>query len=120
MYNAPTEHLNAIAKTPMRSKAMQTLFALSTEQRKGQQERQAKGLAAQGYDPVVILSYQMTWPLWTENKSISAYIQKTQNTDLRMTLPEITSMKEAMLLAQTEWMLSPSQMKQLKQLLSPS
>lgn len=68
-------------------------------------------------DPLVFISYLDYRPLLLENVAISQYIQVKQNLELRMPLPEIISINEAVAVASMDRMLSPVQQKELRALL---
>ena len=77
-----------------------------------------KPLEKQGADNRVILAYRLTAPLLVENEAISSYIQESQQSSLRASLPEICSVNEAVTLASQEYPLNTSQQRKLHQLLS--
>ena len=70
---------------------------------------QYRKLVASGVDTTVALAYQTVAPLWLENVAISRHIVRTGKSDLRYLLPEVTSLAEALDLAEREWMLDPAQ-----------
>ena len=63
------------------------------------------------------LAFRLVAPLLQETQAISDYILLTQRLDLRSALPEVNSVNEAVMLASTEYRLTPSQQKKLTQLL---
>lgn len=69
-------------------------------------------------DNKVVLAYRLTAPLFMETAALSAFIVETGQQSLRQSLPELTSVNEAVELATLEYRLSPSQQKQLAQLLT--
>ena len=77
-----------------------------------------KPLEKMGADNRVILAYRLVAPLLMENEAISAYLEETQQPTLRTSLPEVTSVNEAVILASMEYPLTQSQQKKLAQLLA--
>lgn len=69
-------------------------------------------------DSKVILAYRLTAPLLMETEALSAFIVETGQQSLRQSLPELTSLNEAVMLATSEYRLTPAQQKQLAQLLT--
>jgi hypothetical protein len=61
--------------------------------------------------------YQLTAPLLMENEAISRYIYRTGNLNLRRTMPELTTVGEAVYLATQEYMLDSDQQEALTKLL---
>jgi hypothetical protein len=70
-----------------------------------------------GADNKTVLAYRLVAPLLLENQAISAYLEETDNATLRTSLPELTSINEALILASREYRLSQSQQDKLRQLL---
>lgn len=68
-------------------------------------------------DNSVILGFRIVAPLLMENEAISAFIQETGYLNLRASLPEVVSVSEAVMLASEEYRLTPSQQRQLQEVL---
>lgn len=68
-------------------------------------------------DSTVLLAYQATACLLAENEAISRYLESTDQLGLRSSLPELTSIPEAVDLATMEYRLEPSQQNRLAELL---
>lgn len=116
----PSEILNEIAKRPMRSNAMRALFQMSEDEK-------AQHLAAEyqfltqtaEVDGLAALAYQELGPLLAENEAISRYLVRSGRQELRSCLPEITSVKEALMYARAEWpLLEGKALRQLADLLA--
>lgn len=118
MHNVPAEILNKIAELPMHSRAVKTLFRMDDAQKAASLDDQYRKLVASGVETTVALAYQTVAPLWLENVAISRHIVRTGKSDLRYLLPEVTSLAEALDLAEREWMLDPAQLLQLRRLLN--
>ena len=119
MYQTPQPIWNEIAsqeqlKTPL----WRRMFKLPTAQLSGAMEDLESRLEQKGADPRVIRAYLLVAPLLDENLAISRYIEATDRTDLRSSLPEICSENEAMILASQEYRLKPSQQTMLRRLLT--
>ncbi len=119
MHQTPTPIWNEIAQTQrLRSQTWAPLFKMpEAEQHKALEEIEAK-LEADGHDPRTILAYLLVAPLLEENVAISAWIEKIGRTDLRNSMPELTSVSEALILASGEYRLMPSQQNKLRALLT--
>jgi hypothetical protein len=74
-------------------------------------------LEKQGADARVIRSYLLTAPLLVENEAISTYMEEENRFSLRSSMPELTTVSEAVLLASMEYRLTASQQEQLAMLL---
>jgi len=74
-------------------------------------------LDKEGVPNKVILAYLLTAPLLMENQAISRFIQETQQYGLRSSLPELTTISEAVALATAEYRLTALHQKRLKSLL---
>lgn len=93
------------------------MFSMEPDARsKALDEHHAK-LVAQGVDHMVASAFVLTAPLLAENVAISRYIVATDNLGLRGVLPEITSISEAVYLAEMEYRLDGSAQSSLKLLL---
>lgn len=117
MYQIPATTLNQIAQTvELKYPAMAQLFLMTQEELTAELEAQAMRLAARGISNKAILAYQTVMPLLLENAAISRYIVKTGSS--RRTLPEVTTIAEALNLALQEFRMTPPQLRELKQLLA--
>ena len=118
MYQVPMPVWNEIAASQALSQPWATLFRLEPEQLPAKLEQLVdKPLEAKGADNSVVLAYRLVAPLLMENEAISSYLEMTQQTMLRASLPELNSVNEAVTLATMEYRLSPSQQAKLTQLL---
>lgn len=120
MLQVPAKVWNEIAETErLRSKAMDLLFRMNDRQMAAQMDAQAKALKeAKKGDALVIGAYLKLGPLLVENEAISRYIERTESSDLRTALPELTTVPETLELAQMEYRLDEKQLSQLQALLS--
>jgi hypothetical protein len=110
--------LNPIANTqPMASPTMRALFSLDQQEMDKQDQLQYEALQAAGTEHETAMAYQLTAPLLVENKAISRYISRTGNSHLRLTLPEVVNVQEAVSLATLEYRLTSSQQTDLAQML---
>ena len=117
MYQIPATTLNQIAQTvELKHPAMAQLFLMDQGQLTAALEQQAEVLAARGLSNKAILAYQTVMPLLLENEAISRYITKTGSS--RRTLPEVTTIAEALNLALQEFRMTPPQLRELKQMLA--
>ena len=118
MHATPTPIWNEIAKTQQLSTALwRRLFKLKADPLAAALESLETELEAQGADVRTIRGYLLVAPLLQENLAISSWVERTGRTDLRSSLPELTSINEALILASQEYRLSPSQQTKLRQLL---
>lgn len=109
---------NEIAKSQPLSEPWATLFRMSDEElEKGLETLVDKPAEAAGADNRTALAYRLTAPLLVENEAISSFLQETQQTSLRTSLPEVVSVSEAVILASMEYQLTRSQQEKLRQLL---
>ena len=102
--------------TPWARKA----FRQSESQITEHQEAEYLRLKKRGIPPIVASQFLALRPLLLENVAISQYVmqQPQQAQELRQALPEVTSPREATLLASADYPLSPSQQELLVQLLA--
>lgn len=117
MYQAPTPVWNEIAASQPLSQPWFNLFRMDFEELTKALEPIEKKLETQGVDSTVIRAYLLTAPLLVENEAVSSYIEMTGRQDLRNSLPELTSVNEAVILATQEYRLNPSQQARLTKLL---
>ena len=117
MYQAPTPIWNQIAKTQQMETPLWSGLFLETDLPTALQplERQ---LEAAGADARTIRAFLLVAPLLHENLAISRFVEQTGRTDLRSSMPELTTPNEATILASMEFSLKPSQQQVLLQLLS--
>ena len=119
MQQVPMSVWNAIAASQPLSQPWATLFRATPETLPAQLEKLVdKPLMAKGADNRVLLAYRLTAPLLVENEAISAYLIESDRQELRNSMPELTSVSEAVMLASMEYRLLPSQQAKLQQLLS--
>lgn len=117
--HVPTSVWNAIAESQPLGQPWATLFRATPETLPGLLEKLVdKPLTAKGADNRVLLAYRLTAPLLTENEAISAYLIESNRQELRSSMPELTSVSEAVTLASREFRLLPSQQTKLRTLLS--
>lgn len=76
-----------------------------------------KPMDDEGTENKVQLAFKVVAPLLVANVAISDLISQEGEPSLRQALPEVTSVNEAVILATTEYQLSPRQQKQLTRLL---
>ena len=118
MYQVPMRVWNEIAMGQALSEPWVTLFRATPETFPALLDKLVdKPLEKMGVDDRVILAYRLVAPLLMETEAISSYLEETQQSMLRASLPELTSVNEAVILASTEYRLTPSQQSKLKQLL---
>lgn len=118
MQQVPMSVWNEIARSQPLSQPWATLFRL-TPQTLGPQLTKLVDEPAEkmGADNRTLLAYRLVAPLLQESEAISQFILETQSPNLRASLPEVVSIKEALILAAKEYRLMPSQTEKLKQLL---
>lgn len=118
MYQIAAESLNQIARTEsLKYPSMGRLFSMNQTALTDALEAQATALRRQGVANKVVLAYQTVAPLLMENEAISRYIRKTDSLTMRAALPEVTTIPEALQLAEAEHELTPKQIKALRKLL---
>ena len=120
MYQAPTEIWNEIAKTQaVLHQPWKRLFSLPSESLLPELEKLEKSPRLAKHDARVVRAYLLT-ALLMENQAISTYLEAQQSTSLRSSLPELTSISEAVDLGTAEYRLSRPQQQSLRTLLSES
>lgn len=118
MYQAPMAVWNEIAKSQPLGQPWATLFRLTPQELPVKlDELVDKPAEAAGADNRTVLAYRLVAPLLMENEAISSYLIETNQSALRSSLPEINSVNEAVMLASTEYRLTPFQQRKLTQLL---
>ena len=80
---------------------------------------EANEMKKKGLDPACVLAYQTYAPLLVENEAISKYVVASGQLHLRGCLPEVTSIKEAISLAATDYLLTRPQISQLRKMMTP-
>lgn len=119
MHQVPTVVWNEIAKSQPLSEPWATLFRMKDEELEQGIETMVDAPAEKaGADNRTVLAYRLTAPLLVENAAISAYLEETQQSSLRTSLPELNSVNEAVILASMEYRLTQSQQAKLKNLLA--
>lgn len=118
MQQVPMRVWNQIAMSQPLGQPWATLFRLEPEELPARlAELVDKPLAQLGADNRVTLAYRLVAPLLMETEAISSYLEETQQQTLRASLPELTSVNEAVTLASMEYRLTPFQQRKLTQLL---
>lgn len=119
MYQVAAPILNRIARSvPMRTTWGKALFSRDQEKLVADLEAQGAALERAGVAPRVALAYQEIGPILAEHQAISRFIAMTEDSSLRSTLPEVTTVAEAVNLATAEFDLSPDEADGLAALLS--
>ena len=120
MYGTPAKILNAIAKSQkLRTPGYRVLFKLNDAQLMTALDSQMDALESHGTPPKVAMLYVKIAPLLAENEAISEYIMKTDHSSLRQVLPEIISLREALIVAEMESPMSDKERLTLATLLRP-
>ena len=120
MYGTPAKILNAIAKSQkLRTPGYRVLFKLNDAQLMTALDSQMDALESHGTPPKVAMLYVKIGPLLAENEAISEYIMKTDQPSLRQVLPEIISLREALIVAEMESPMSDKERLTLATLLRP-
>lgn len=115
MFQVPMRVWNEIAESQPLSQPWAELFRLDPEQLQDGLTRLVDGPAERaGLDNRTTLALRLVAPLLMESEAISAYLQETEQLDLRGPLPEVTSLNEALILASTEYGLTRPQQRLLK------
>lgn len=120
MYQVPTAVWNEVAKQPeMRFQAFKLIMSMTQDEMLEALNQQAEALAQNGVPDSVINAYQTMAPLLAENEAISAYINKTDNSNLRAALPEVLNAPEAVAIAEQDRPLSEAEQQLLLEMLTP-
>ena len=117
MYQAPTSIWNEIAETQKVLMPLWQRLFKATDLPSALEPLEVK-LEAAGADARVTRAYLLTAPLLDENLAVSRYIETTGRDSLRSSMPELTTVNEATILASREFSLNPSQQATLQKLLS--
>ena len=119
MHQVPMPVWNEIAKSQPLSQPWATLFRMTPEQLpQGLAKLVDAPAEAQGADNKTVLAYRLVAPLLQESEAISQFLLETQRPNLRASLPEVTSVNQAVILASQEYRLTASQQQKLRQLLT--
>ncbi len=109
---------NEIAKTQkLRTQWARERFPMDEEQISKADDQEAKLLLNQGMERAVMCAYLDMKPLLLERDAIQAYLETSNDPYLPGALPEVNSVNEAVILASQDRPLTPSQQKQLSELL---
>lgn len=120
MYQVPTAVWNEVAKQPeMRIQAFKLIMSMTQDEMLEALNQQAEALAQNGVPDSVINAYQTMAPLLAENEAISAYINKTDNSNLRAAMPEVLNAPEAVAIAEQDRPLSEAEQQLLLEMLTP-
>lgn len=115
MFQVPMRVWNEIAESQPLSQPWADLFRLAPEALAEALADRVDGPAERaGLDNRTVLALRLVAPLLMECEAISAYLQETEQLDLRGPLPEVTSLNEALILASTEYGLTRPQQRLLK------
>lgn len=118
MISVATPIWNEIAATQqLRTQWAKKMFPLDHDQLNEEWDKEADDLLARKVPEPVILGYLTVKPLFLENVAISQFIVDGNRDDLRMALPEVCSVNEAVMLASADRPLTPLQQKLLTRLL---
>ena len=118
MLQCPARIWNEVAETQeVETPLWARMMALDQQEMAEADDAEWKRLKAEGTSSKVAQSFLLVAPLLMENKAISRFIEQVGRPDLRSSLPELTSISEAVALATGEHQLNPLQQSQLKSLL---
>ena len=118
MHNLPTPIWNEIAKTQtLRHARWRKLFAAEGMDFLTLVDELEKEIDAKAKDSRVTRGYCLVAPLLQENVAISRYVEAKRAPSLRGSLPELTTISEAVDLATQEFQLTPGQRQTLRSLL---
>ncbi len=118
MHQAPTTVWNGIARNQPLSHPWSILFRMTPEELpRGLESMVDQPIEAMGADSQTVLAYRWVAPLLIENVAISAYLDRSPGSGLRASLPEITSVGDAVMFATVECHLTFPQQAKLKKLL---
>lgn len=118
MYRVPAKILNEIVATQsLKTEWCRRLFSRTPENLMPDLEAQCQALEDSGVPLQVALAYQEIGPLLVENEAISRFIQKKGDPSLRSILPEVTTLVEALEIAEMDRPMTYSNRKMLATLL---
>lgn len=119
MHGIPEELRQSLAEG-MKHPQIKALFSMSNDELNTAMDSQANLLVEKSeVTPRVALAYLVVAPLMVENEAISRFVVDSDNSSLRAILPEVTDVKEALMLATREYQLTEQELKQLYRLLRP-
>lgn len=119
MYQVPTAIWNEIAQSqPIKHQPWARLFQLPSDKLLPELAKIEQKLELDGADARVVRAYLLTAPLLTETVAISRYLEASGSISLRSSLPELTTIREAVDLATQEFRLSRPQQVKLLDLLT--
>lgn len=119
MYQAPTSIWNEIAATQsIKHQPWKRLFPMSSDRLLPELEAIESRLEREGADARVVRGFLLTAPLLMETVAISRYLEASGSISLRSSLPELTTISEAVDLATQEFRLSRPQQVKLRDLLT--
>lgn len=116
MLNLPHKIRKEIAPL-VENQALKALLQMEPEALDKQLEIQGDRLEAQGHGPKVIRAYQEIGPLLLENRALMTFLGSPENSELRGALPDVASVGEALILAQREYRMSETEVKELQPML---
>ena len=110
---------NEIAATQrIKHPILRELMMLDENQLPPRIDQMAEEQESKGALPRSTLAFSTVAPLLLENEAISRYVQMKDSDSLRGSLPEVTSMDEAVSLATEEYRLTEPEQENLKSLLT--
>ena len=110
---------NEIAATQrLKHPRIRELMKLGPDELPKRLDQIAADQESKGALPRTTLAYSTVLPLLLENEAISRYVQMKDSDSLRGSLPEVTSMDEAVYLATLEYRLTEAEQENLKELLT--
>lgn len=119
MHGIPEELRQSLAEG-MKHPQIKALFSMSSDELNTAMDSQANLLVEKSkVTPRVALAYLAFAPLMVENEAISRFVVDSGNSSLRMILPEVVSVQEALNLATREYRLTEQEARQLYRLLVP-
>ena len=99
MYQLPAIYWNKIAKvSPPRTPQMKRLFAMGQASLDRELADQHSKLTSHGMTDTQATIYQMAAPMLMERKTISQYLEQTDDLTVQKVLPEVTGAEEAVAL----------------------
>jgi hypothetical protein len=116
MHQAAARYWNEIAESqPLKTEWAQQMFPLPQEDMDLALANEEKRLLRETNNPVVASAYLKIMPLLWENEAISNFLR--DNPNLRVAMPEIVSISEAILIARKDFQLTTPEMKKLAEML---
>lgn len=118
MYSIPARILNQVAETQeLRLSWVRNMFKMDQAKLYEAIDAQAVQLEAQGIASRVVSGFQLIAGLLAENEAITAYINATDQHGLRSCMPEITTVEEAVFIADQEYQLDDNHKVELADML---